>query len=79
MLIIMKKTNNEKFFVEMFDTNSQVSTEEWEFDTKRKARHFFEYCKNQYMEPRDKKHIEWILSKIDSDGDYWQLDNFTYA
>lgn len=75
----MKIKKMERYVVEMFDTNAQVATEEWEFDTKRKARHFLECCKNQYMEPRDKKHIEWILSKIDSDGDYWQIDCFRYA
>lgn len=68
-----------KYLVEMFDTNGQVTIEEWKFNTKKEAKGFFEYCKNQYMEPADKKHIEWLLSKIDSDGDYWQLDNFAYA
>lgn len=66
------------YMVEMFNTKSVFSVEKWEFNTKKEAKKFFQFCKNQYIEQKDKKHIEWILSKVDSDGDYWQLDNFAY-
>lgn len=74
-MIIMKN----KYLVEMFDTNGQVSTEEWEFGTKAKAKKFYNQCKSQYMEPADKKHICWLLSKIDKEGNYQLIEEFSYC
>lgn len=74
-MIIMKN----KYLVEMFDTNGQVSTEEWEFNTKTEAKKFYNQCKSQYMEPADKKHIRWLLSKIDKEGNYQLIEEFSYC
>lgn len=67
-----------EFKVEMFDTNENVTTEEWSFETLEEAKDFFEKCKADYMEPADKEHIEWILSTFDENGDYVQLENYIY-
>ena len=67
-----------EFKVEMFDTNANVTTEEWSFETLEEAKDFFEKCKADYMEPEDKERIEWILSTFDENGDYVQLENYIY-
>lgn len=67
-----------EFKVEMFDTNANVTTEEWSFETLEEAKDFFEKCKADYMEPADKEHMEWLLGYNDENGDYVEIESYKY-
>ena len=66
------------YYVEMYDNEACVTTEEWRFDSLSLAQEYFDDCVNSYLEEADKKHIEWILFTFDEDGDYIQLDSYCY-
>lgn len=72
------KRPKQKFYVEMFDTKSYVTTEEYAFRSLEDAKDFFEECKAGYMDPADKIHLEWILSTFDECGDYVQIESHSY-
>lgn len=70
---------NRKYYVEMYDTNGMVTTEQWEFDTEEEARSFYRRSINMPWSDSDKENLEFILSTHESDGEYIQIDSYVMS
>ena len=69
---------DKKYYVERFSKSKQVTFWEEEFDSLEAAKSYFEGCIAGNLEPADEEDTEWILSTTDEDGEFLQIESYTY-